>query len=97
MTRIEFNRTAGTATCPDLGITVQHDHDPPFGLIRVLADMGRDGPWAAADEHDTQCWFGHRLAKAARRYRPTEAEAADIATKARAEREAKDPTRRDAA
>ena len=55
MIEIHFNRVTGTATCPAEGVTIQHDLSPEMGMLRALANMGRDGPWAAIDEHGVQC------------------------------------------
>jgi len=86
MIEINCNRPHRTATCTLHGVTIQHDDDPTCGMLRALANLGLDGPWSATDEHGRQIGFGHRLAKAARRYRPTEAEVVDIEAQAKARR-----------
>ena len=78
---IHFDRIEGHATYR--GIRVRSG-TPIYDIIRVLADRGWRGPADFIDERGMRCMASPDIRASARRYRPTEAEAAEK----RAEREA---------
>lgn len=74
MIRVDFNRALGTATCDGL---IAWGSDAYFDICRMAVERGdADGPAVFVDERGMACIVVQSVHSCARRYRPTEAEAA---------------------